>query len=193
MTTFEEKDFQTKVQRIGELVGQLEKVSDPESRACAKTLVQVLLDLHAAGLERAMEIIAKDGETRQHVIDDLGRDPLVSSLLVLYGLHPLDFEGRVAQAIEKIAPRVRKSGGELELLEVKANVVRVHVQLGGHSCGSTGKTIKAMVEDAIYETAPDVSALVIDGLDDEAHSNGFVPLGKLSGPIVAASSIAEPV
>jgi Fe-S cluster biogenesis protein NfuA len=193
MTTPEEKDFQLKVQRIGELVGQLESISDPEARACSKTLVQLLLDLHAVGLERALEIVSKNGEAGQHAIDDLGRDPLVSSLLVLYGLHPLDLESRVTQAIEKIAPRVRKSGGALELLDVKANVVRVHIQLNGHTCGSTGKTLKAMVEDAMYEAAPDMTALVIEGLDDEAGSNGFVPLGKLSGAIAAASSIAEPV
>jgi Fe-S cluster biogenesis protein NfuA len=76
---------------------------------------------------------------------------------------------------------------------VKANVVRVHIQLNGHTCGSTGKTLKAMVEDAMYEAAPDMTAFVIEGLDDEAGSNGFVPLGKLSGAIAAASSIAEPV
>lgn len=193
MTKPEEKDFQTKVQRIGELVGQLENISDPEARACAKALVQLLLDLHAVGLERTLEIVAAGGEAGQHAIDDLGRDPLVSSLLVLYGLHPLDFEDRVGRAIEKLAPRVLKSGGALELLDVKANVVRVHVQLNGHSCGSTGKTLKAMVEDAIYEAAPDMSALVIDGLDGDAGSNGFVPLGKLSGAIAEASSIAEAV
>jgi Fe-S cluster biogenesis protein NfuA len=190
-TAINDKDFQTKVQRIGELVGELENISDPESRACAKTLVQLLLDLHSVGLERTLEIISNDGEAGQHAIDNLGRDPLVSSLLVLYGLHPLDLEGRVAQAVEKISPRVRKSGGELELVDVAANVVRVHIQVAGHTCGSTGKTLKAMVEDAMYEAAPDMSALVIEGLDDEAASAGFVPLGKL-GMVAANSAVGEP-
>ncbi|MGA8541025.1 MAG: hypothetical protein WB566_16100, partial [Terriglobales bacterium] len=109
----DDRDFQLKVQRIGELVGELEKIGDAENRASAKALVQLLLDLHAAGLERALEIVAKNGDAGQRVIDDLGRDPLVSSLLVLYGLHPLDLESRVVQAVERIAPKVRKGGGEL--------------------------------------------------------------------------------
>ena len=67
----EDKDFQVKVQRIGELVGELENIADPESRASAKTLVQLLLDLHAVGLERALEIVAKNGESGQRIIDDL--------------------------------------------------------------------------------------------------------------------------
>ena len=177
----DDKDFQVKVQRIGELVGELENIADPEARASAKALVQLLLDLHCAGLERVMEIVAKNGESGQRTIDDLGRDPLVSSLLVLYGLHPLDMESRVVQAVEKVQPRVRKGGGELELLGIEGGVVRLQLQVTGHGCGSTGKTLKTMVEDALYEAAPDMNRLVIEGLDEQAGSSGFVPLGKLGG------------
>jgi Fe-S cluster biogenesis protein NfuA len=184
----DDKDFQVKVQRIGELVADLEKIADPESRAGAKALVQMLLDLHAVGLERTLEIVAKNEESGQRIIDDLGRDSLVSSLLVLYGLHPVDFEGRVMQAVEKLQPRVRKGGGEIELLGIEDGTVRLQVQVTGHACGSTGKTLKAMVEDALYEAAPDVNRLLISGLDEPAGSSGFVPLGKLGSVITAASA-----
>jgi Fe-S cluster biogenesis protein NfuA len=184
------KDFQAKVQRIGELVAELENIADPESRAGAKALVQMLLDLHAVGLERTLEIISKNDESGQRIIDDLGGDSLVSSLLVLYGLHPLDFESRVMHAVEKVQPRVRKGGGELELLGIEGGTVRLQVQVTGHACGSTGKTLKTMVEDALYEAAPDMNRLLIMGLDEPAGSSGFVPLGKL-GNVVAAASVQE--
>ena len=76
------KDFQLKVQRIGDLVRDLENIADPESRVSAKALVQLLLDLHSAGLERVMEIVAGSGDTGQgtgvstgghHVVDLGGR------------------------------------------------------------------------------------------------------------------------
>lgn len=187
-----DKDFQTKIQRIGELVGQLENIPDAETRTGAKALLQMLLDLHAAGLERVMEIIAKSGEPGLKTIDDLGRDPLVSSLLVLYGLHPVDFEGRVAQAVERVRPQVRKGGGELELLSTESGVVRLRLQVTGHGCASTGKTLKAMVEDALYEAAPDMGRLLIEGLQEQPGSSGFVPLGKLGGLIAAAPVMSEP-
>jgi Fe-S cluster biogenesis protein NfuA len=181
----DDKDFQLKVQRIGELVGELENIADPEARASAKALVQLLLDLHGAGLERVMEIVAKNDESGQPTIDDLGRDPLVSSLLVLYGLHPLDVESRVAQAVERVRPQVRKGGGELDLLGIEAGVVRLQLQVTGHGCGSTGKTLKKLVEDALYEAAPDMNRLIIEGLEEPSGSSGFVPLGKLGGVIAA--------
>ena len=184
----DDKDFQVKVQRIGELVGELENIEGAETRASAKALVQLLLDLHAVGLERVMEIVAKGDDAGQSTIDELGRDPLVSSLLVLYGLHPLDLESRVVQAVERVVPRVRKGGGELELLSNENGVVRLQLRVTGHSCGSTGKTLKTMVEDALYEAAPDVSQLLIVGLEETAGSSGFVPLGKL-GTVIAPASI----
>jgi Fe-S cluster biogenesis protein NfuA len=188
----DDKDFQIKIQRIGELVRDLENIADPESRASAKALVQLVLDLHSAGLERAMAIVAASGEAATRTIDDLGHDPLVGSLLILYGLHPLDIESRVAQAVDKIKPRVRKGGGEVELRGFNNGVVRVRVQVTGHACGSTAKTLKTMVEEALYEAAPDMNALLIEGLDDEAGAAGFVPLGKLGGVIAAASVMSDP-
>jgi Fe-S cluster biogenesis protein NfuA len=178
------KEFRSKIQKIGGLVAELEHISDPESRAGAKALVQLLLDLHAAGLEQVMEIASADSDAGAGLIDRLGRDPLVSSLLVLYGLHPLHLEDRVAQAVEKVAPSVRKGGGKLELLSAEHGFVRVHVQLEGHTCGSTGKTLRTMVEDALYEAAPDMQALVIEGLDEPSGAAGFVPLNKLGGAAV---------
>lgn len=186
----DDKDFQVKVQRIGELVAGLDAIADAESRASAKALVQLLLDLHAVGLERVLEIVVKPDGSGQQTIDDLGRDPLVSSLLVLYGLHPLDFESRVGQAVERVRPQVRKGGGELELLGMEGGIVRLHLQVTGHACGSTGKTLKKLVEDALYEAAPDVNRLLIEGLEEQDGSSGFVPLGKLGG-VIAAASLSE--
>jgi Fe-S cluster biogenesis protein NfuA len=180
------KDFQTKVQRIADLVAGLEQIEDAEARTSAKALVQLLLDLHAVGIERALEIVAKDDVSGQRTIDDLGRDPVVSSRLVLYNLHPMPRETRIEQAVEKVRPHVRKGGGEVKLLGIDAGVVRLNVQVVGHVCGSTKSTIKSMVEDALYEAAPDLAGLQIAGIEDAAGSAGFVPLGKLGGAIAEA-------
>jgi Fe-S cluster biogenesis protein NfuA len=177
----DDKEFQAKVERIGELVAALENIADAEARAGAKALVQLLLDLHAVGLERTLEVIAANLETGQQIIDDLGRDPFVSSLLILYGIHPLDLDSRILQAVERVQPQVQKGGGELDLVSSDGGVVRLRVQLAGHGCGSAGKTLKKLIEDALYEAAPDMVVLQVDGLEESAGSSGFVPLGKLGG------------
>jgi len=174
----ETKELQQRIQRIGGLVQEIEAIADPSVRASTKQLVHLLMEFHGAGLDRALEIVANTGEPGLRLIDNLGRDPLVSSLLVLYGLHPDDVDTRARKALEQVLPKVQRGGGELEVLDINNSGVRLRLSVSAHSCGSTANTLKSTVEDAIYEAAPDVGSVVIEGLDDKP-SNGFVSLDTL--------------
>ena len=173
------KDIREDIQRIGGLVQEIESIADPAVRAATKHLVQSLMDLHGAALERALEIVADSGDAGMAVIDRLGRDAMVSSVLLLYGLHPQDFESRVVKAVDRLRPLLRKQGCEVELLGVNGGAIRLHVEKGSHTCGSTAKTVQATVEGAMYDAAPDLTSLVIEGLEEKPAS-GFVALDKLS-------------
>jgi len=176
----DDKDFRCRMEQIGDLVEKMEGIADPAVRAAAKELVARLMELHGAGLERMLEITFGAGEPAMGIIDAFGRDPLVGSLLILYGLHPEALATRVSKAVERIRPRVRKQGGEIELVSVEEGVVRIRVEAAAHTCGSTTKTVRSTVEEAIYEAAPDLTSLLIEGPEAKA-SSGFVAVGKLMG------------
>ena len=188
----DDKDFRERVQRIGGIVQEIEAIADPATRATAKVLIQSLMDLHSAAIERTMEIVAGAGEPGLALIDQLGRDPMVSSVLVLYGLHPEELDSRVQKAIEKVKPQLRKQGAEVEVLELHEGVVRLRVQTGDHTCGSTAKTVRATLEGAIYDAAPDLNLLTLEGLDGQVAS-GFVALDKIAGmatPVLAETPVS---
>ena len=182
-----EKDFRERVQQMAALAADLENISDEKIWASAKELVHLLMELHGAGLEKIMETVFAAGEPGAVMIDKLAAEPLVSSLLVLHGIHPDDFETRVTTAVEALRPRLRKQDVEVELLEVSEATVRVRVTPSTHACGSTTNTLRTSVEEAIYEAAPEVGSLVIEGLDGKA-ATGFVALETLVGAIPAAST-----
>jgi hypothetical protein len=184
----DEKDFQKRVQKIGEQVQNLETIADPAVRASAKGLVQSLMDLHGTGLERILEIVFESGEGGARVIDELGKDPLVSSLLVLYGLHPEEIDVRVERKLKEIRSKVHKMGAEVKLESVLGGEICVRVKLEGHACGSTKQNVQAAVEEAVYEAAPDLTSLVIEGLEEPA-ATGFVALGQLMGSVRPPASI----
>lgn len=189
----ESKDFREDIQRIGGLVQEIESIADPAARAATRNLVQSLMDLHGAALEKTLDIVAEAGETGMNIIDRLGRDSLVSSVLILYGLHPEDIETRVTKAVERIRPQLRKQGCEVELLSAGGGAIRLHVETGSHTCGSTAKTVQSTLEGAMYDAAPDLTSLVIEGLEDKPAS-GFVGLEKLMGAgshVVAGSQAAD--
>jgi Fe-S cluster biogenesis protein NfuA len=155
-------------------------MSDPASRATSRELVQLLMELHGTGLEKMIEIVFHAGDRGQHIIDEFARTPLVGSLLILYGLHPEDLPTRVTRAVERIQPTLRKQGSDVELLAIDEGIVRVRIEAGGHACGSTVKNLRSTVEEAIYEAAPDITSLVVEGLEEQPAS-GFVALDKLIG------------
>ena len=173
-------EFQEQVRQLGKLVAQFDQLPDSDAKAAGKELLQLLMDVHGRGLERAMEIVFDSGNYAPGIIDKLGQDPIVGNLLLLYSLHPDELETRVHKAVERMRPRLRKLACKLELEHVHENSVRVRLTTSGHSCGSSAGDIRSIVEDGIYEFAPDVTTLEIAGLE-EPTPVGFVTLESLLG------------
>jgi Fe-S cluster biogenesis protein NfuA len=169
-------EFQQRLQSIERLLGEIEGAADPSLRTSVQQLVQLVMDLHGAGIERMLELVRADATGGEGLIYKLGRDELVASLLVLYGLHPLDLEARVVEALDKARARLRSHQGEAELLSIQDGTVRLRLHANGHGCGSTAEALKEMVEDAVYQSAPDVTALVVEGAGEK---QGFVSLEML--------------
>jgi len=172
-------EFQQRLKAIEQLTREIEATADPSLRASVQELVRLVMDLHGAGLERMLEVIRAPGDGGEVLIHKLGRDELVASLLVLYGFHPLTLQARVIQALDKAGSKLRSHEGSVELLSIEDGAVRLRLQANGHGCGSTGAALKEMVEDAVYQAAPDITALVIEGADEKETKEGFVPLEML--------------
>ena len=182
----DQREFQQRLQKLGGLVRDLDTIADPASRAAAKELVQLLMDLHGAGLERMLELVFQSGDAGTGIIDDLGTDPLVGSLLILYGIHPDDLETRIERKLTQIDSKLHKMGAEVKLLSLAGADLHLGVTLEGHACGSTSKSIRSLLEDAMYEAAPDMASLTIEGLEEPAAS-GFVGIEKLMGAAATSS------
>jgi hypothetical protein len=73
--------------RIAELIEDLATIGGEPVRQRAEELVRRLIHLYGAGLSGLMQIFGTDGFS-EAVKAGLAADPLVSSLLLLHGLHP---------------------------------------------------------------------------------------------------------
>src|SRR5262249_34276184 len=132
-----EDDFQQQMRRIEGLIRQIETAPDTKTRACALELTQSLMRLHGAAFGRSLEIVAQSGETGLAIIDDLGRDELVASVLLIYGLHPVDLETRVRRALDEARPYLHSHGGGVELISLDDGAVRLRLQGSCHGCPSS--------------------------------------------------------
>lgn len=167
------REFQAFTERISQLVERAEGLSDAEAQATALELLQSVMDLHGAVFSRIVEVL-EASEAGRASLAKLGVDPLVCGLLVLYGVHPVALEKRVADALANAAPRLRKLGGSAELLAVSESAVRVRAQASGHGCGSTLQALKDAASQAILEAAPEVVEIAFE--EDAPSASSFVPL-----------------
>jgi Fe-S cluster biogenesis protein NfuA len=164
-----DRKFRERVGRIETLIREVERFSDASAQDHTREIVRTLLDLHGTALERILEHLAAAGDTGLALIDSLARDELVESLLLLYGLHPLDAETRVRQALDQVRPYLRSHAGNVELLALTGGVVRLRLR------GSvSSQTLQRAVEEAIYRKAPDVTAIEVETIttDEPPATNG---------------------
>jgi len=170
--------FEAKMHRVEELIASVEDWPDATSRETALELVQTLMDFHGAAIGRMMDLTADAGVAGYSIFKEFERNDLVASLLLLYGLHPLDVSERVTKAIEKVRPSLNLHEGDVELLGVADGVVSLRLKGSCDGCPSSALTLKHTIEEAIYAAAPDVTSIEVHGVETVPDSNGFVQIEK---------------
>ena len=174
----EESERKAQIQRIASLIEQVESCGDPNLRALARELVESIMALHGAGLERILEMAARSGAVGENLIQQYGRDEIVSSVLLLYGLHPDDLRTRVERALQKCGAFLESHASHAELISISDGAVRVrlrHKPNGG--CGSAAGSLRSSLESALQDAAPDASAIAVEETGGEVGD--FVPIGQL--------------
>ena len=176
-----QKEIESQIESIDKMVRALEEVKDPVLRANAKELVQALMALHGACLERMLEVVGQSGEPGESIIDTFARDGLVKSVLLLYGLHPIDIKTRVLEALQKMRSSMRSNAPTVSFVGIDdAGIVTLRMEGKSEGCGSSNSALKQAVEQVIYEAAPDISGIVMEGFVEKTSTTGFVPLASLA-------------
>jgi Fe-S cluster biogenesis protein NfuA len=169
------------MERIEQLVHELEALPDSKSRETAVELLQLLMEFYGQGLARILAIAGQTGAAGTEIVNRFTGDPLVANLLMLHSLHPVDLPTRVEQALNKVRPLLHSHGGDVELLGIENGQVRLRLEGSCHGCPSSAMTLKHAIEEAIYEFAPDIAGLDVAGVVESRTtapppSSGFVPL-----------------
>jgi Fe-S cluster biogenesis protein NfuA len=182
---YEEKELRQRMGRMETLLEEVERFADSAARAKMREIVQTLLDMHGAALERIFASIANKGPVGVEYVEELARDELIGSLLNLYGLHPQDMETRIRGALDSVRPALQGHGGNVELLAISDDgVVRLRMEGSCHGCPSSAQTLRQTIEEAIYARAPDVSGIEVEGVVDEpAHSRMDFTASRLNGKV----------
>ena len=175
----EDPELKTQAAKIEVMLEEIEAMPDPAMRAKVSDLIQVLLALHGEGLARIMNTVARqpDPAMSAWTLQQFTEDDLVSHLLLLHDLHPVDVETRVEQALEGVRPFLKSHGGNVELIGVEDGVARLRLQGHCKSCPSSTITLKHTVEEAIRKAAPEL--IGIEAEEPPQVPANFVPISSL--------------
>jgi Fe-S cluster biogenesis protein NfuA len=148
-------DLRATGDRLERLLEELQAACDPGTYQRVTTVLGLVAELYGAGLAQVMQIVR---ERAPEVQEDLVADDLVASLLVVHGLHPQSLPARVEGALARVRPMLAAHGGDVELLGVDEGAGAVQVRLLGNcdGCPSSSVTLRAAVETAIREAAPEI-------------------------------------
>ncbi|MDQ6752503.1 MAG: NifU family protein [Actinomycetota bacterium] len=165
-------------ERIGTLLDALGS-GGAVARERAEELVRQITDLYGAGLERILAILTSRGPEPDGTLDELLADDLVSSLLLVHGIHPRDVATRIAGALDSVRPYLGSHGGDVELLGIsEEGVVRLRLLGSCQGCPSSSVTLKFAVEDAIQAAAPEVTSIQVEE-EKAAGSPALIPVASL--------------
>ncbi len=149
------------VAEIERMLEALETIPDEGARELATALVQAIVELYGAGLERIVEEVAAEDDDGA-LARRLAGDELVAHLLLMHGLHPVAMADRVAEALAEVRPYLESHGGDVELLGVEGSVLRVRLQGSCSGCPSSTMTLKLAIENAVHKHAPEIESVVAE-------------------------------
>jgi Fe-S cluster biogenesis protein NfuA len=172
--------------RIERRLDELRAVAEPRLYDRVEELLRMVTELYGAGLARIVELV---GEAAPVAVERLVDDELVSSLLVVHGLHPDGLTARVERSLESVRPFLAQHGGDVELLDVDADAGAVLLQLLGScdGCPSSAVTLQSAVERAIVEAAPEI--VIIDVVQPAASPSPGPPP---PGPTIPVALVPKP-
>ena len=173
------QEHQRLAARIEKLVEEVATFTDPHARDTAQELVQALLDMYGEGLARMLELTAQTEASGYALIETFASDELLGALFMLHGLHPVDLEARIAQALVEVRPYLQSHGGNVELVKVEGHKAYLRLEGSCHGCPSSTMTLKSAIEEAIYKAAPDLDELKVEGVVEPPPRPGkpvaFIP------------------
>jgi hypothetical protein len=148
--------FEQRFARVEELLAELSRATDPMVERATREVLSTVLELHRRGLERVLEIAAREDSVREA----LARDGRVSAMLLLHGLHPVSLGDRVSRMIDTLGERFRSKLDKIEF-EVRGAAVSVRVIPTASACGSTRAALQKDVTEALLTAVPDAESVVV--------------------------------
>jgi hypothetical protein len=149
--------------QIERLLDELRELVVPAAWQRIEQVMRITVALHGAGLAHALELARRAGAGAE--LDELAaNDEVLSSLLLLHGLHPHTTEQRVQRTIEALRAELGLAETDLAIGGLAGNRLELVVSptLGGGAMSA--RVAESAIRHALEAAAPELAAIELTGL-----------------------------
>ena len=168
-----EEQVRDQVVRVEAQLSALSSRQGPVSGAQALESVEALVALYGECLGRMLRCVEQSGH--HELAESFAGDELISHMLLVHDLHPVDVEARVESALEEVRQAFGAGGGAIELLGVTGASARVRFEVEG--CRSTVTRLRQAVEEAVAQAAPEIQN--VEAEEAMSQSTAVIPAESL--------------
>ncbi|CAN5689099.1 hypothetical protein BH24ACT26_BH24ACT26_02550 [soil metagenome] len=172
-------DLESLLTRLEEVLADIETLDEPVRKRVFE-LLDGIDALHRVALSRLAD--ALDGET----LERLRSDGAVEWLLDAYGAG-VDEPAVAEAALESIRPYIHSHGGNVEVLDARAGIVKLRLSGACSGCTASSITLREGIEEALRDNFPAFVAIEVAEDDSPPHPPPGPTLLQIQGPPPASS------
>jgi Fe-S cluster biogenesis protein NfuA len=169
--------YRRESERIEALLGELAEVAGPLAFGRVEELLERMVRVYGAGLDRVLRHALDAGARAPELEVKLCGDELLSSLLLLHGLHPKSTAERVGEALASVRPYLGSHAGDVALVRVDDRSVAIRLIGTCQGCPSSRATLEGTIERAIFEAAPEIESVEVEG-GPQPTPRELIPMGR---------------
>ena len=148
--------------RLEQRLAQIDALPEPE-RSQVFEVLDGIDTLHRAALARLGEALGEETLATLRATD-----PAVAWILDAYSVG-VDERAAAEAALASIRPYIHSHGGRVEVLDVRAGVVRLELAGACSGCTASAVTLKEGIEQALAEGFPGFVAIEVEEDDAAPH------------------------
>jgi Ferredoxin subunits of nitrite reductase and ring-hydroxylating dioxygenases len=145
--------------RIDQAAAAVDKL-DHQARDSAHELQHAIEAFHKEALTRMVRRL-KDDPRGKELLFEMVDDPLIYALFVRHAIVRPNIIMRVSRVLDLARPYIRSHGGDVELVEVRDNVVYVRLHGSCNGCSLSAVTLRNEIEAALRNNIPEITGVQV--------------------------------
>lgn len=146
-------------QRIDQAAAAVNKL-DEQAHNAALELQHAVEAFHKAALTRIVRRL-KDDPRGKELLFAMVDDPLIYALFARHEIVRPNIVVRVTRVLDAARPYIRSHGGDVELVEVRDNVVYVRLHGSCNGCSLSAVTLRNEIEAALRANVPEITGVQV--------------------------------